>query len=154
MIREIIKFFISIKRQIQFLVVVRHWIYHKNFWGRGVFLQLIRYLIHFICGCDFSNKARIPPSTRFPHPLGIVIGDGVEFGENVTVFQNVTFGSHGRKRVMQGYPKVEKDVIVYAGAVIIGDITLGRGCVIGANAVVLESVPEERVAVGNPARYR
>lgn len=57
---------------------------------------------------------------KLPHPIGIVIGDGVIIKDNVMVFQQVTFGSHGRKEKEMRYPIIESGVKIYAGAKIIG----------------------------------
>jgi serine O-acetyltransferase len=83
----------------------------------------------------------------FPHPIGIVIASGVVIGKKVTIYQNVTIG---RKTVgdESSYPVVCDNVIVYAGAVLIGNITIGARSIIGANAIVSKSVPPDSVVVG------
>lgn len=85
-------------------------------------------------GCHISPTARFGAALRLPHPVGIVIGDGVRLGDNVTLYQHVTLGRRSAKR--PGYPSVESGATVYAGAVLIGAITIGAGAVVGANAVV------------------
>jgi serine O-acetyltransferase len=87
----------------------------------------------------------------FPHPIGIVIGDGAVIGRNVRIYQNVTLGL--TENGVGGYPTIEDDVAIYAGAVIIGGITVGASSVIGANAIVSRDVPAGSVVVGyNQAR--
>jgi serine O-acetyltransferase len=100
-----------------------------------------------------SPMATIPHSVRFVHPTGIVIGDGVVLGERVRVYQNVTLGG-ARIGDMQkmNYPVIGDDTVIFAGAVIAGAVHIGRGCVIGANSVVLSDVPDGATAVGAPAR--
>jgi serine O-acetyltransferase len=97
--------------------------------------------------------AVVDPTVRFPHPTGIVIGNGVRVGRNVTIFQNVTLGG---ARVGDGangnYPSIGDDTTIFAGCVVVGDISVGRNCTIGANSVVLHDVPDNSVAVGAPAR--
>lgn len=85
----------------------------------------------------------------FPHPIGIVIGSEVKIGRNVTIYQNVSIG---RRRQGVGetadYPTLEDHVIVYAGAVIMGSITIGDHAVIAANAVISIDVPSNSMAFG------
>jgi len=102
--------------------------------------------------CDISYNATIGKNLRLPHPIGIVIGDGVIIKDNVMVFQQVTFGSHGKKNQSLSYPIVENNVKIFAGAKIIGGITIGENAIIGANAVVNIDVPANTKAVGIPCR--
>jgi len=101
-------------------------------------------------GCHISLHASVGPGLRLPHPVAIVIGDDCVIGSNVTLYQNVTLGQ--RRDDIPGGPRIEDNVTIYAGAVVAGSITIGRGASIAANALVLEDVrPGERVG-GNPAR--
>lgn len=101
-------------------------------------------------GCQISLKARIGRRCRFPHAIGIVIGDGARIGEDVTIFQNVTIG---RLRCSdKAYPTVGNGAVVYPGSLIAGGITIGEGAVIGASSVVTRDVPAGCTAVGAPAR--
>jgi serine O-acetyltransferase len=101
-------------------------------------------------GCYISSTARIGPGLLLPHPVGIVIGDDVEIGDNATIYQHVTLGRRDSRD--QSYPVIGNDVVIYAGAVVIGGITVGDGAVIAANAVVINDVPAGKMAVGIPAR--
>lgn len=123
------------------------WSYAKGRFGRIfghlIWLRLVR---HF--GCYVSPRAQIGPGLRLPHPTSIIIGDGVKISENVTIFQNVTLGSRDG---ISGYPTVDSDVVIFTGAVIIGDIRIGTGATIGANAVVIRDVAPGSVVAGIPA---
>ena len=75
----------------------------------------------------------------------------MEIGENCTVYQGVTIGDRGG---YGGAAKIGDNVMIGAGAKIIGDIRIGDNCAVGANAVVTKSMPDNTVAVGNPAQFR
>lgn len=103
--------------------------------------------------CYFSAKAIVGEDIKFPHPVGIVIGDGVRLSNRVTIYQNVTLGAARAGDGVKGlYPKVGNDVVIFSGAKIIGNITIGDGAVIGANSVVTKDVPSYATVVGVPAK--
>ncbi len=112
--------------------------------AKFVQLQLIsRYASHI------SPLARIGEGLQLPHPVGIVIGDGAVIGNNVTLYQHVTLGRAGKD---DAYPVLADGVTVYTGATIIGRITIGKGAVVAAHAVVNQDVPDGMLAAGVPAR--
>lgn len=88
--------------------------------------------------------------TKFPHPIGIVIGKGVNIGKNCVIYQNVTIGVKSREDRV--YPTIGNNVIISANSVIIGSIRIGNNVTIGASAVVLKDIPDNSIVVGNPAR--
>lgn len=96
---------------------------------------------------DIPWRLSVGPGFKLLHGLGVVINDQVKIGQNVTIMQGVTIGG-----ASSGIPIIEDDVIVCANATVIGGVTLGRGCVVGAGAVVIRDVPAGYNAVGNPAR--
>jgi len=107
-----------------------------------------------INGCDIRPEADIGPGLSLPHPMGVVIGP-VSTGSRLTVHQNVTMG---RARSLDEYagiksrPVLGDDVMIYAGAVIVGAVSIGDRATIGANAVVVSDVPEGSTAFAPPAR--
>lgn len=120
--------------------------------GRALSLMLER-RVQTRFRCFVSRLARISPDLAMPHPVGIVIGEGVEIGARCTIFQNVTLGAARVAGPSNArYPILEDDVTVFAGAVIVGSVRIGKGAMIGANSVVLHDVPAGAVAVGSPAR--
>lgn len=101
-------------------------------------------------GVFLSYSATFDHSLTFYHPVGIIIGNGCTIGKNVSIFQNVTIGRSDK--LVDAYPKVGDNSIIYAGAVLIGDIEIGRNCIVGANAVVTKSMPDNSLAIGVPAK--
>jgi serine O-acetyltransferase len=102
-----------------------------------------------VSGCYLSPSAQIAPGLALPHPVGVVVGDGVEIDPFVTLYQHVTLG---RVRAHEGAcPKVGEGAVIYAGAVVVGAVSIGSRAVIGANAVVTRDVPSGETAVGIPA---
>jgi|SRR5690554_1557253 len=129
----------------------------KYLWkSRNLFLKMFgkyyRKIMITKRNCDISYNASIGKNLKMPHPIGIVIGDGVVIKDNVIVFQQVTFGSHGRKDKEMEYPIIESGVKIFAGAKIIGGITIGENAIVGANSVVNIDVPANAIAVGIPCK--
>jgi len=104
-------------------------------------------------GVYISQNAQIGVGLKFPHPTGIVIGDGVVIGSNCTIYQQVTLGGKqiGDAQKVR-YPNVGENVTIFAGAKLIARIRVGSHSTIGANSVVNKDVPEFSIAVGVPAR--
>lgn len=104
-------------------------------------------------GVFVSHKAIFPKCLELKHPVGIVIGEGVRIGQRVRIYQHVTLGGarSGDAEANQ-YPHIDDDTTIFAGAVVIGRVRVGKNCVIGANAVVTKDVPDNSTAVGVPAR--
>lgn len=118
-------------------------------------LRITRYLHRRMqkYGIYISEKSVIDSTVHFPHPVGIVIGEGVHIGKNVKIFQNVTLGGARVGDQKNGkYPKIGDGVVIFAGAVIVGDIQIGDNAIIGANSVVLKDVPPGKTCVGVPGR--
>lgn len=88
--------------------------------------------------------------TIFPHPIGLVIGRNVVIGEGCTIYQNVTIGVKDIKKLE--YPSIGNNVIIYASAIIIGNVKIGDNSIIGAGCIVTKDVPENKVALGSPMR--
>lgn len=105
-----------------------------------------------ITGIEIHPGASIGEDFFIDHGMGVVIGETAEIGDNVMLYHGVTLGGVGGDRHSKRHPTIEDDVIIGAGAKILGPITIGKGSKIGANAVVLKSVPPYSTAVGIPAR--
>jgi serine O-acetyltransferase len=124
--------------------------FFRNRWGRAA--SICRAVNLAITGADFVPGCVVGPGVRLEHPSGIVVGFDAVVGSNCTILQQVTLGVLYGDREEQATPVLEDDVVVGAGARILGGVRIGRGASIGANAVVLIDVPAGATAVGIPAR--
>lgn len=100
-----------------------------------------------VTGTDIPVNSRIGGGLMLPHPNGVVIHPDAEIGPNCLLFQQVTLGSSPA-----GSPRLGGNVVVGAGAKILGPVSIGNDARIGANAVVLRDVPDRAVSAGVPAR--
>ena len=101
-----------------------------------------------INSCDIPSSTKIGKNVVFKHnALGVVINEYTVIGDGCVIYQNVTFAGKDKKR-----PTLGKNVMVGAGAVILGGVILGDNAKIGANAVVTSDIPEGKTAVGIPAK--
>jgi serine O-acetyltransferase len=100
-------------------------------------------------GSEIAIGSPIGAGLYIPHPWGIVVGI-CEVGENVSILQNVTIGK--RSLMEDGAPHIGNGAYLGAGAVILGNLTIGAGGSVGANSVLTIDVPPGAVAVGAPAR--
>jgi len=116
----------------------------------GTITHIICYLSQVLTSCHISHRAHIEPGVYFPHPTGIVIGEGVIIKSNVTIYQNVTFGR--KDKYSQKYPIINSGATIYCGSVITGAIEIGENCTIAANSVVLKTTPNDSIVGGIPAK--
>ncbi|PYM07347.1 MAG: serine O-acetyltransferase [Candidatus Rokuibacteriota bacterium] len=129
-----------------------HRVAHR-LWNLG-WTTLARFVSHvarFLTAIEIHPAARIGPGLFIDHGVGVVIGETAEVGENVTLLQGVTLGGTSLKREKR-HPTLGNDVVVGAGAKIIGAFKIGDGSRIGAGSVVVREVPPNSVVVGVPGR--
>lgn len=134
----------------QFLVRLQNLAHrmHTNSFG-SLLARTIELAIRIICSAHLPPAAKISPSTHFSHNgLGVIIHPLSEIGANCIIGPHVVLGG---RAPLHGAPILSENVTVHAGAKLIGDIHIGDGCVIGANAVVTKNLPSNCVAVGIPA---
>ncbi len=115
--------------------------------------QVIATLSRLLTGTEIYFSADIKPGLKLIHGLACVIGTGCRVGSDFTVYQGVTLGDKlGRDTGKQ--PVIGDRVIVSAGSQVLGPVTIGSESVIGANSVVIDSVPSRSVVVGAPAKVK
>ena len=123
-------------------------------WNHG-FKWLGRFISHmsrFLTGIEIHPGAKIGARVFFDHGMGIVIGETAEVGDGCTIYHGVTLGGTSLYKGAKRHPTLGRDVVVGAGAKVLGGFTVGDGAKIGSNAVVTKPVPAGATAVGNPAR--
>lgn len=127
---------------------VAHWLYRK---GLVVIPRLISHLSRFLTGIEIHPGAQIGRRFFIDHGMGVVIGETTIIGDDVTLFQGVSLGGTGKEKGKR-HPTIGNNVVIAAGAKVLGNITLGDNVKVGAGAVVLSSVPHDCTVVGVPGR--
>jgi serine O-acetyltransferase len=129
-----------------------HRVAHR-IWSRGwrTTARFVSHLARFLTGIEIHPAAKLGPGLFIDHGMGVVIGETAEVGENVTLLQGVTLGGTSLKREKR-HPTLGNNVVVGAGAKIIGGFVIGAGSRIGAGSVVVREVPPNSVVVGVPGR--
>ena len=133
--------------------VVLHRVAHRC-WTHG-FKWLGRFISHlgrFFTGIEIHPGAKLGERVFFDHAMGTVVGETAEIGDGCTIYQGVTLGGTSLYKGAKRHPTLGKDVVVSAGAKVLGGFVVGDGAKIGSNAVVIKPVPAGATAVGIPAR--
>lgn len=113
--------------------------------------RLISQISRFFTGIEIHPSAKIGRGLVIDHGMGVVIGETAEIGDNVLLYHGVTLGGTGKDKGKR-HPTVGNNVVIGAGAKVLGPIYIGSNSKIGANSVVLNNVPEGATAVGIPAK--
>jgi serine O-acetyltransferase len=111
--------------------------------------RLLSYVTTSVTGIEIHPAAEIGRGLFIDHGAGVVIGETAEIGDDVTIYQGVTLGGTGFARGKR-HPTVGDEVMIGAGAALLGPITIGSRSKIGANSVVIHDVPANSTVVGNP----
>lgn len=120
-------------------------------WQIPLFPRLLNYLSRFFTGIDIHPGAEIEDGILIDHGTGVVIGETAIIKKGCLIYQNVTLGGTG-KEVGKRHPTLKENVVVGAGAKVLGNITIQKNVRIGANSVVMRDVPENCTVVGIPGR--
>lgn len=131
-----------------FIHRLAHFLYQRKLYFPARFLSQ---LSRFFTGIEIHPGAKIGKRLFIDHGMSIVIGETAEIGDDVTLFHEVTLGGTGKDKGKR-HPTIGNNVFLSAGVKVLGPIEIGDNTKVGANAVVLHSLPKNATAVGIPAR--
>lgn len=127
---------------------VAHFFYrHKMY----LIARIISQISRFLTGIEIHPGAKIGEGLFIDHGAGVVIGETAEIGDNVTIYQGVTLGGTGKEKGKR-HPTIGNNVVISAGAKILGSFKVGDNSKIGAGSVVLKPVPPNSTVVGVPGK--
>lgn len=127
---------------------IAHWFYQRNM---VLLPRLISQFNRFLTGIEIHPGAKIGEGVFIDHGMGVVIGETAEVGNNVTIYQGVTLGGTGKEKGKR-HPTIGNNVVISAGAKVLGSFTVGDNAKIGAGSVVLRDVPPNCTVVGVPGK--
>jgi serine O-acetyltransferase len=131
------------------------WMYRaaNSLWRRDLKLlgRIVSDFARFITGIEIHPGATIGRRLFIDHGMGVVVGETAEIGDDVLIYQGVTLGGTSMKKEKR-HPTIEDQVMISAGASVIGPVRIGRGSRIGAGAVVVSSAPPFSTIVGIPGK--
>jgi len=125
-----------------------HWLWEKKF---HITARIISHTARFFTGIEIHPGACIGNGFFVDHGMGVVIGETTEIGDNVTIYHGVTLGGTTWDKGKR-HPTLSDNVVIGAGAKILGPIVLGKNVRVGSNAVVVADAPENSTVVGIPGR--
>ncbi len=125
---------------------VNHWLWNHDFLLLGRWLSQVARLF---TGIEIHPGAKIGRRLFIDHGMGVVIGETAIVADDVTLYQGVTLGGTGKEHGKR-HPTILDNVVIGGGAKVLGNITIGRNCRIGAGSVVLRNVPDDSTVVGVP----
>ena len=126
-----------------------HWCWTHGFKWMGRFIS---HIARSLTGIEIHPGATIGERVFFDHAMGVVVGETAEIGDGCTIYQGVTLGGTSLYKGTKRHPTLGKNVVVSAGAKVLGGFEVGDNAKIGSNAVVIKPVPTGATAVGIPAR--
>lgn len=143
-----------VKPGVQSIIFYRF--YHRLYkWKLRLLAEFLSRINFFFNGAEIDPGAEIGSGCKIWHPSGVVIGRGVLIGNNVSIFSNVVLGGLGHSifhHGKPGYPEIGSNVNLYTGVTVLGPVKIGDNVTIGAHSLVLDSIPDNSLAVGTPAK--
>ncbi len=123
------------------------------FWKRHLYnlARFISHIVRFLTGIEIHPGAKIGRRFFIDHGMGVVIGETAEIGDDVLLYQGVVLGGVSLEKKKR-HPTIKNKVVIGAGAIVLGAITIGEGAKVGSGAVVLKSVSPNTTVVGVPGR--
>ena len=126
-----------------------HWFWMRRLHWLG---RLTSHFGRWLTGIEIHPAVTVGRRVFIDHGMGVVIGETAEIGDDCTIYQGVTLGGTSLYRGTKRHPTLGRNVVVSAGAKVLGGFTVGDGAKIGSNAVVLKEVPAGATVVGVPGR--
>jgi serine O-acetyltransferase len=127
---------------------VAHYLYKKQWM---ILARIISQLTRWLTGIEIHPGAKIGKGLFIDHGSGVVIGETAEVGDNVTIYQGVTLGGTGKEKGKR-HPTIGNNVVISAGAKVLGSFAVGDDSKIGAGSVVVKPVPPKSTVVGVPGK--
>ncbi len=127
---------------------IAHFLYQR---GMVILPRLISQINRFLTGIEIHPGAKIGDGVFIDHGMGVVIGETAEIGHNVTLYQGTTLGGTGKEKGKR-HPTIGNNVVVGAGAKVLGPVEVGDNAKVGGGSVVLTNVPPNTTVVGVPGR--
>jgi serine O-acetyltransferase len=123
------------------------------FWAHKLYLpgRLVSHAGRFLTGIEIHPGAKIGKKLFIDHGMGVVIGETTEIGDNVTLYHGVTLGGTTWKKIKR-HPTIGNNVVIGAGAKVLGPVKIGDNSKIGANSVVVNEIPPNSIVVGIPGK--
>ena len=131
---------------------VAHACWMSDIFGIKWFGRFLSVFSRWFTGIEIHPGAIVGDRVFFDHAMGVVVGETAEIGDGCTIYQGVTLGGTSLYKGVKRHPTLGKNVVVSAGAKVLGGFTVGDSAKIGSNAVVIKPVPAGATAVGIPAR--
>jgi len=127
---------------------IAHWFYKKKLF---FIARLISHINRFFTGIEIHPGAKIGRRFFIDHGMGVVIGETTEIGNDVLLYQGVVLGGVSLSKSKR-HPTIGNNVVIGAGAIVLGNIKIGDNARVGAGSVVVKDVPSNTTVVGIPAR--
>lgn len=121
--------------------------------GIPVLPRFISYFSRILTGIEIHPKVKIGKNFFIDHGFGVVIGETCEIGDNVTIYQGVTLGGRSHEKIKR-HPTICDNVVIGSGAKILGPITIGKGAKIGAGAIVIKDLKDNKVMIADVAKEK